>query len=113
MHHRLATLAVAALGLVVAGQAMATPKPRVNEICLADYHKFCPEQALGRGVVIRCARAHLEQVTPDCKTAVEAANAVNEARREAKAARRASGQTASARSARTPKSAPAAADDAS
>lgn len=82
------SVAVAALALMIAGPALAAPKPRVNEVCLADFHKLCSDQTLGRGVVIRCARAHIDAVAPDCKSAVEAANAVNEARRSAKAARR-------------------------
>lgn len=82
------SVAIAAMAMMIAGPSLAAPKPRVNEVCLADFHKLCPSQELGRGVVIRCARAHIDQVAPDCKTAVEAANAVNEARRAAKAARR-------------------------
>lgn len=82
------SVAIAAMAMMIAGHSLAAPKPRVNEVCLADFHKLCPSQELGRGVVIRCARAHIDQVAPDCKTAVEAANAVNEARRAAKAARR-------------------------
>jgi hypothetical protein len=74
--------------LLVAGPCFAAPKPRAAEVCLADFHKLCPGEELGRGVVIRCARAHLEAVAPDCKTAVEAANALNAARRAAKQARK-------------------------
>lgn len=86
-------VAIAALALMIAGPALAAPKPRVNQVCLADFHKLCSDQTLGRGVVIRCARAHIDAVSPDCKTAVEAANAVNEARRSAKAARRAAAKS--------------------
>jgi hypothetical protein len=82
------SVAIAAMAMMIAGPSLAAPKPRVNEVCLADFHKLCSSEALGRGVVIRCARAHIDQVAPDCKTAVEAANALNEARRAAKAARR-------------------------
>jgi hypothetical protein len=86
--HRLA-IAVSALALLAAGQAAAASKPKVNEVCLADFHKLCPTQELGRGVVIRCARAHLEVVSSDCKSAVDTANALNAARKSAKAARKA------------------------
>jgi hypothetical protein len=85
--HRLA-IAVSALALLAAGQATAASKPKVNEVCLADFHKLCPTQELGRGVVIRCARAHLEVVSSDCKSAVDAANALNAARKSAKAAKK-------------------------
>ncbi|MGH7022129.1 MAG: hypothetical protein ACREEB_00910 [Caulobacteraceae bacterium] len=83
-------IAASTLAVILAGQALAAAKPRANQVCLADFHKLCPSEALGRGVVIRCARAHMDAVSPDCKSAVEAANAVNEARRQAKAAKRAS-----------------------
>jgi len=73
-------VAASALAVLVAGQALAAAKPRANQVCLADFHKLCPTQELGRGVVIRCARAHIDAVSTDCKTAVEAADALNAAR---------------------------------
>jgi hypothetical protein len=90
MNLRYAMAAIAILA--AAGQANAA-KPRVNDVCQADFHKLCPDQAAGRGVVIRCARAHLSAVSPDCKSAVDTADALNAARRAAKASRRASAKT--------------------
>ena len=88
--------AIAAVALLAfAGQANAA-KPKVNDVCQADFHKLCPDETPGRGVVIRCARTHLSAVSPDCKSAVEAADAVNVARRTAKASRRASAQKTAA-----------------
>jgi hypothetical protein len=95
-------LVVASLAVLAAAQVGATPKPRVNQICLEDFHKLCPTQELGRGVVIRCARAHHDALTANCRSAVEAADAVNTARKAAKASRRASAtRTSSATSAAT------------
>ena len=86
-------VAVASLSIVLAiGPAFAA-KPKVNEVCLADFHKLCPTEELGRGKVVRCARAHIDTVTPDCKSAVDAANAANAAKREAKSAKRAAAKS--------------------
>ena len=88
---RSSVIAISALALLAAGaQARGTPKPKVNEVCQADFHKFCPSETPGRGVVIRCARAHIDSVSSDCKTAVDTANASNAAKRASKAAKRAS-----------------------
>lgn len=97
MNSRTWISSAAALAVVLAiGPAFAA-KPKVNEVCLADFHKLCPTEELGRGKVIRCARAHIDAVTPDCKGAVDAANASNLKKREAKASKRAAAkQTASA-----------------
>jgi hypothetical protein len=85
------------LTLALASAPAFAAKPKVNEVCLADFHKLCPSEELGRGKVIRCARAHIDAVTPDCKSAVDAANASNAAKREAKASKRAAAKsTASA-----------------
>jgi hypothetical protein len=92
MSLRSLTIVVSAV-VLVAGPAFAAPKPRVNQICLADFHKLCPSEELGRGKVIRCARAHIDGVSADCKTAVAAADAVNQARRAAKASKRASAKS--------------------
>ena len=84
-------IALSAVAVLAAGaQARGTPKPKVNEVCQADFHKFCPSETPGRGVVIRCARAHIDNVSSDCKNAVDIANAANAAKRAAKVSRRAS-----------------------
>jgi ribosome-binding protein aMBF1 (putative translation factor) len=84
------------LAVLVAGQAVGAAKPRANQVCLADFHKLCGSETLGRGVVIRCARAHIDQVAPDCKEAVQAADALNAAHRQAKASRKAAVQGSAA-----------------
>jgi hypothetical protein len=88
-------ISVSALFLLVGGQAAAASRPKINEVCLADFHNLCPTQELGRGVVIRCAREHLEVVSADCKSAVDTANALNAARKSAKAAKKAGAPSAS------------------
>jgi hypothetical protein len=90
MNARTWIASAAALAVVLAVGPAFAAKPKVNEVCLADFHKLCPSEELGRGKVIRCARAHLDAVTPDCKSAVDAANASNEKKRETKSAKRAS-----------------------
>ncbi|MGA2954000.1 MAG: cysteine rich repeat-containing protein [Caulobacteraceae bacterium] len=97
MNLRTVVIASSALSLLVAGQSFAAGKPKVNEVCLADFHKLCPDEELGRGKVIRCARAHLDNVGAECKSAVEAANASNAKKREAKAAKRGGAKTASSK----------------
>ena len=87
-----------ALTLALAVGPAFAAKPKVNEVCLADFHKLCPSEEAGRGKVIRCARAHLDSVTPDCKSAVDAANAANEKKRETKSAKRASAKSATSAS---------------
>jgi hypothetical protein len=91
MIFRSSVIAISALALLAAGaQARGTPKPKVNDVCQADFHKFCPSQEAGRGVVIRCARAHIDSVSAECKSAVDMANASNAAKRAAKTSKRAS-----------------------
>jgi hypothetical protein len=96
MNFRSSVITFSAVALIAGGQASAASKPKVNEVCLADFHKFCPSEELGRGVVIRCARDHLDAVAPDCKSAVDAANALNAARKAAKAAKKSGAQSAQA-----------------
>jgi hypothetical protein len=88
---RITVVAISALAVAAAGaQARGTPKPKVNDVCQADFHKYCPSEQAGRGVVIRCARAHIDSVSAECKSAVDIANASNAAKRAAKASKRAS-----------------------
>ena len=87
-----------AVTLTLAGAPAFAAKPKVGEVCLADFHKLCPTEELGRGKVIRCARAHIDAVTPDCKSAVDAANASNAAKRQAKASKRAAAKSATSAS---------------
>lgn len=98
MNARTWIASAAAVTVVLAVGPAFAAKPKVNDVCLADFHKLCPSEELGRGKVIRCARAHIDAVTPDCKTAVDAANAANEKKREVKSAKRAAAKQAASAS---------------
>lgn len=79
------SLAACAVTLVAfAGGAQASSK--VSQACEADFHKLCPSQTAGRGAVMRCVKTKLDTVTPDCKSAVQTAQAARAARKAAKAA---------------------------
>jgi len=43
-----------------------------REACMADFQKYCPGVQPGGGRVMECLSKHLEKLTPQCKTVVEA-----------------------------------------
>ena len=59
-----------ALGLS-AGAAMAQTAAE-REACQADFEKYCASVQPGGGRVVECLSKHLDQLTPQCKTVVEA-----------------------------------------
>jgi hypothetical protein len=59
-----------ALGLS-AGAALAQTAAE-REACQADFEKYCPGIMPGGGRVVKCLSAHLDQLTPQCKSVVEA-----------------------------------------
>ena len=59
-----------ALGLGAGGALAQTAAER--EACMADFEKYCPGVQPGGGRVIECLSKHLDQLTPQCKTVVEA-----------------------------------------
>ncbi|MHB8528978.1 MAG: hypothetical protein ACYC8V_05625 [Caulobacteraceae bacterium] len=87
MHHRSSLLAGLTAGLLLAGVASAAPS-KVAVVCKADFAKLCPTATAVRGAVMRCVKTRLAEVSPDCKSAVETAQARNAARKAAKAAAR-------------------------
>lgn len=65
---------LSAIGLAlawIAGPAMAQTAAE-REACQADFEKYCPGVAPGGGRVVACLSKHLDQLTPQCKTVVEA-----------------------------------------
>lgn len=65
---------LAVIGLALgsgAGVAMAQTAAE-REACMADFEKYCPGVQPGGGRVIECLSKHLDQLTPQCKTVVEA-----------------------------------------
>ena len=62
------------LGMVLApapGAAMAQTAAE-REACQADFEKYCPGVEPGGGRVLECLGKHLDQLTPQCKSMVEA-----------------------------------------
>ena len=62
------------LGLALAlgpGAAMAQTAAE-REACQADFEKYCPGVQPGGGRVLECLGKHLDQLTPQCKSMVEA-----------------------------------------
>jgi hypothetical protein len=59
-----------ALGLTAGAAVAQTAAER--EACQADFEKFCPGVKPGGGRVVECLSKHLDQLTPQCKTVVEA-----------------------------------------
>jgi hypothetical protein len=43
-----------------------------REACQADYEKYCAGVQQGGGRIIECLSKHLDQLTPQCKSVVEA-----------------------------------------
>ncbi|HEY5106096.1 MAG TPA: hypothetical protein VII73_04890 [Caulobacteraceae bacterium] len=81
---------VLAAGLVVAGNAQAAAS-KVKLACETDFQKLCASASDGtkRGAVMRCVKTRLDQVSPDCQTAVKAAQAQTAARKAARTAKKA------------------------
>jgi uncharacterized membrane protein len=66
----LIAIAATALALSTGGAMAQTAAER--EACQADYEKFCPGVQQGGGRVLECLSKHLDQLTPQCKSVVEA-----------------------------------------
>ena len=81
----LRTLAVLAACLAAGAAAAqtASPMPKLRQACAADFQKLCPDVTPGHGAVAQCVRAHVKELSPDCKSALMARR---EAMRERKAA---------------------------
>ncbi len=75
--------ALAACLAAGAAAAQTPPTPRLREVCAADFQKLCPGVTPGHGAVAQCVRGHVQELSPDCKSALMARR---EAMRERKAA---------------------------
>jgi hypothetical protein len=65
--------ALAALAIVAAGAALAQPianAPALNQLCRADYERYCPPYQGHRRGLAECIRDHLGQASPGCQMAV-------------------------------------------
>ena len=79
----IASLATAA-SLLAFGVTGAHAK--ANQACAADVQRMCPSAAADKHQARQCIKAHMNDVSPDCRSAVEAARAKHAQRRAAKAA---------------------------
>jgi hypothetical protein len=66
----LTAIAVTVLALSTGGAMAQTAAER--EACQGDYEKFCSGVQQGGGRIIECLSKHLDQLTPQCKSIVEA-----------------------------------------
>jgi hypothetical protein len=76
----------ALVACLAAGAAAAqTPPamPKLREVCAADFLKLCPDVTPGHGAVAQCVKGHVQELSPDCRSALMARR---EAMRERKAA---------------------------
>ena len=83
MKHHVLTAGALALGLAIAGAAIAQPpggggggNGAVRQTCMPDFQKFCPDARPGLGGGIRdCIKAHLTDFSTACQSAIAARRA--------------------------------------
>lgn len=76
--------AIAVLSLVTASYALpaaAQDRASARKACAGDYQKFCADVAVGGGRVKKCLNAHLQQLTSECRAAVETFNGKDDAKK--------------------------------
>jgi hypothetical protein len=74
-------LCAAAAVLSMTAAAMAQGAPNVKEACAADMQKLCPGIS-DRHAARQCMRSHMADVSPDCRSAFEAAKAARAERKD-------------------------------
>ena len=85
--YTLASLATAASLLAFGAVSAQTGRPlKVKLACAADVQRLCPNAAPGRGYVMQCLKSRMNEVSPDCQSAVQEAKAKHAQRRAAAAA---------------------------
>jgi hypothetical protein len=78
MTSRLARILVLPV-LIAAGAAaaqQASPPPgvaHVRKLCMADIQRLCPDVQPGHGAIAMCLRDHQNDVSADCRSALQAA----------------------------------------
>lgn len=65
-------VAIAVMALAFSTGAALAQTAAEREACQADYEKYCPGVQQGGGRIIKCLSEHLDQLTPQCKSVVEA-----------------------------------------
>lgn len=71
------TMLALALGFTVVafcGEAQAQAR-NFRKLCEADVQKFCTAVEAGGGRVLQCLQSHTNELTPDCKEAIDALSA--------------------------------------
>ncbi len=62
----------AAVAFIVSPGIVFAQTAAERQACQADFEKYCPGVQPGGGRVIKCLSEHLDQLTPQCKSVVEA-----------------------------------------
>lgn len=70
MMRRIAVPVLAAAVLSIVGPAAAQDKSAARKACAGDYQKYCAGVAIGGGRIKKCLTEHLNELTPDCRSAV-------------------------------------------
>lgn len=65
-------LLLAGLSLFLCSRAAMAQTAAEREACQADYQKYCAGVQPGGGRIMQCLAQHLGQLTPQCKSVVEA-----------------------------------------
>jgi hypothetical protein len=78
-----AALAACLAAGAAAAQTPTAPMAQLRQVCAADFQKLCPDAVPGHGAIAQCVKGHVQELSPDCKSALMARR---EAMRERKAA---------------------------
>ncbi len=82
----LRTVGVLVTCLAACAAAAQTPPPamaKMRQVCAADIQKLCPDIVPGHGAVAQCFKGHVQELSPDCKSALIAHREANRARKAA------------------------------
>lgn len=80
----IASAAIAACLLAAGGVAAKPNSPKA--MCAADVQRMCPNATPGHGYLKQCFKGRMDQVSPDCRSAIEAARARHAQKKAARAA---------------------------
>ncbi len=81
----IAIAAAAMLSLFASTAVSAQGAPKVKQLCMADVQRMCPNATPGHGMIMQCFKGRMSEVSPDCKSAIEAMKAQRAARKAAQA----------------------------